>query len=257
MENYATLNDKRRRLVHTKQILATISLVLILVCFISSSSVTSGISVYTTINSKILDSSLSLTNSNNSNFTFQNSPVMIDRALFLSTVPSYAVIGHNYTVKVLINNNSDQPIPVILRLIVPVNVMVVHPLIFDSEISPKGQSLANFSLVAFSSSNQEPLIVSAQLSIWFLNNMSRPQMVDDLSTTVYGVNHSPDSQYVFIFVGLLAVASIILLILYRMKLKQQTESRVMDPYAVTSQSNLWSSSRLTRLQQQRGSKIFK
>jgi len=41
-----------------------------------------------------------------------NAPLSINRGLFYATVPSYATVAHNYTIEVLVVNNSTSPIPI-------------------------------------------------------------------------------------------------------------------------------------------------
>ncbi|MDG7001206.1 MAG: hypothetical protein JRN15_19085, partial [Nitrososphaerota archaeon] len=135
-----------------------------------------------------------------------NPPVSIDRSLFLSSVPSYPEIGVNTTVKVLVNNNADEPIPVFLRVEVPVAVMTVHPNYVEALISPGGQVTANFTIVAFRSSSKGMINVTAVLYIWYYHQMNRPQLVQHVSAIVYGLRP-------YQYARLLLAASLALLII--------------------------------------------
>lgn len=137
--------------------------------------------------------------------TAQNPPVSIDQPLFISTVPSYAVLGHNYTVKILVKSNSDQPVPIILRVSAPVDVIYTHPLLMQLVVEPGEQIMANFSLIAFN--RYTGLInVTAILWVWFFAQMSRPEVVQQLSTVINGVEPSPLSTYALVLIVALSAA---------------------------------------------------
>jgi hypothetical protein len=120
----------------------------------------------------------------------QSIPVSIDKTLFFSTVPSYAVLGHNYTVKLLVRNTSDQPVPIILRVNIPVDVIYTHPLLLQLVVGPGQQVLTNFSLIAFN--RYSGLInVTAVMWVWYFDQMPRPQIVQQVSTLIDGVTPSP------------------------------------------------------------------
>ena len=91
----------------------------------------------------------------------------MDPALFASTVPTSAIIGKNYTIEILINNNSDQPVPILLELNVPLNMINIRPFLVLGTVQPNSQFLANFTIVVFSQSSQGEISISAVLSIWY------------------------------------------------------------------------------------------
>ncbi|MCL4519962.1 MAG: hypothetical protein M1587_12290 [Thaumarchaeota archaeon] len=132
------------------------------------------------------------------NSILQSPPVHIDQVLFMSTVPTSANIGQNYTVEVLISNNSDQPVPILLQLNVPLNMVNVRPFIILETAEPEGQFLANFTIVAFSKPNQGTISITAILSIWFVGLMNQPQIVQQISANIYRVNPSNYSQVIFL-----------------------------------------------------------
>jgi len=156
----------------------------------------------------------STANPSSFNFTLENTPVSIDKGIFFSTVPSYATVARNYTVEVLVNNNSTIPIPIFLQLVVPVNVIAIHPFFLQTDVPPDGHLLANFSLIPFNTSYNAPINVSAQLSIWFFNNMSRPQLVEEVNTLIYGISVSSYSSYILALVIIVAAFSAIVLLKY-------------------------------------------
>jgi len=145
----------------------------------------------------------------------QSSPVSIDQALFLSTVPSYAVLGHNYTVRLLVNNTSNESVPIILRVDVPVDVIYTHPTIQQLIVEPGQQVLTNFSLIAFD--RYSGLInVTATMWVWLYNQTSRPVIAEQVSTVINGVLPSPLSTIALVaVVALLAATATVVVISVR------------------------------------------
>ncbi len=133
-------------------------------------------------------------------------PLEIDRGLFSATLPSYAEVGGNYTVKILVTNHMNASLPILLRLETPVDAVYVHPLLVEGRISPYGQFLANFTFIPFNSSFQGPLNVTAALSVWFLSTQNRPQPVDSASFLVYEVRPHVAYQALLILAGVLVLA---------------------------------------------------
>jgi hypothetical protein len=136
----------------------------------------------------------------------QSAPVSIDQALFLSTVPSYAVLGHNYTVRLLVNNTTNESVPIILRVNVPVGVIYTHPTILQLIVEPGRQVLTNFSLIAFDRYNGL-INVTAMMWVWFYNETSRPVLAEQVSTVINGVLPSPLSTIALVSVVALLVAT--------------------------------------------------
>jgi hypothetical protein len=136
----------------------------------------------------------------------QSSPVSIDQTLFLSTVPSYAVLGHNYTVKLLVSNTSNESVPIILRVSVPVGLIYTHPTILQLIVEPDQQVLTNFSLIAFDKYNG-PINVTAILWVWFYDNSSRPVVAEQISTVIDSVTPSPLSSIALISIVALSVTT--------------------------------------------------
>lgn len=139
------------------------------------------------------------------NSVLENPPVSIDQELFMSTVPNYVSIGQNYTVKVLVRNNSDQPIPIYFRVEPPINAMTVHPIFVEALVPPNGQVTGNFTVIPFNSSYQGTINVTAVLYIWYYHQMGRPDQVQQLSALVYGVHPYRYSQVVLILLALVMI----------------------------------------------------
>lgn len=158
------------------------------------------------------------------NTILSNPPVYIDKSLLYATVPSYATIGLNNTVKVLVYNNSDQPIPVFVRLEGPINVITVHPVYVEALVPPYGQTTANFTMVAFSGSKNAMINVTAVLYIWFYNQMNQPKQVDQVSDTIFGVHPYPYSPFLIATLAMLIIVPICLTTTYYLRLHKQRKT---------------------------------
>ncbi len=132
--------------------------------------------------------------------------VEIDNTLFASTVPSFATVGHNYTVKVIAVNHLNRTLPVLLRLEVPVDAVYVHPLLVQGSVPPNGQILANFSIIPFNPSYGGALNLTAVVEVWFLSNMSRPQVVDSSSALISGIMPVAAYQWALVLVSVIVLA---------------------------------------------------
>ncbi len=163
-----------------------------------------------------------------------NPPVSMDRTVFLSTVPSSASVGQNYTVKVLVRNNSSQPIPVFVRVVPPINVMTVHPEFVATLVPPFGQVTDNFSVVPFNSSYKGTINVTATLYIWYYNQMNRPDQVEQISSTVYTIGHYRYSSVVLTFLALLTIIPVVAATLFYRKSKARNvkESEIVPVPAI-------------------------
>jgi hypothetical protein len=121
-------------------------------------------------------------------------PVSFDSTLFLATVPSYAVIGHNYTVIVLVTNNLNVSNLVLVRVDAPVDAAYSWPLLQTQTLQPFQQAFFNFTLIPFGSNSGRPINVTALLWIWNVNSTRAPQLVQSASKLISGV--TPSSQVV-------------------------------------------------------------
>ncbi len=147
----------------------------------------------------------------------------------MESVPSYPEVGQNSTVKVLVNNNSDEPIPVYFRVEAPINVMVVLPIYVEAVVPPNGQVVGNFTVLAFNTSYRGLINVSAVLYIWFYDQMSRPQEVQVASAVVYRVNPSPYSQEVQALFALLIIVPVGLGAVFYIKSKRHQVNHSLGP----------------------------
>ncbi|MDG7000157.1 MAG: hypothetical protein JRN15_13710, partial [Nitrososphaerota archaeon] len=143
----------------------------------------------------------------------------MDPALFASTVPNSAIIGKNYTIEILVNNNSDQPVPILLKLNVPLNMINIRPFLVLGTVQPNSQFLANFTIVVFSESSQGEISISAVLSIWYAGLMSKPQVVQEISANIYRIDPSSYSQLVFFITGL-GIASAVAITLFYIRFRR-------------------------------------
>ena len=178
-----------------------IAIALLFLVILSS---TTPMSLISAADSSSIPKSTSYTTAIASNST--SSPIGIDTSLFVSTVPSYITIGQNYTVKILVSNNLPQQVPIILQLVAPVAALYIHPLIVHTVALPNQSVIANFTIVSFNKSYQGPINVSAMLWVW-LPSSGGPQLAQEVSALIYGVNLYPYSQFIIVFgvLGILAV----------------------------------------------------
>jgi len=160
-----------------------------------------------------------------------NAPLSINRELFYATVPSYATVAHNYTIEVLVVNNSTSPIPIFVQLLVPVGAMIVHPLFLQTVVEGRSQILTNFSVIPFNTKFAAPINVSAQLSIWFFNNMSRPQLVDQVSSLVYQINPYTYSSYAAAVLVLIVLTSFGIILGYAIRRRKYRAQQLRESWS--------------------------
>ena len=132
-------------------------------------------------------------------------------------MPSYMKLGQNYTVQVLVNNNSDEPIPIILRLFGPLSVVHILPYLVTVTVPAKGQFQANFTMVATSRPTHGAIRVTASLWIWFQKSMSEPQIAQQFTANVYGVELSDYAQFIDAVVVIGAICSAVVVGFYLRK----------------------------------------
>jgi hypothetical protein len=135
--------------------------------------------------------------------------VSIDQTLFVSTVPSYAILGHNYTVLVDVTNTSNQSIPITLRVDAPIDIVYTYPVYLQVVVGAYSTLDNNFTLMAF---NTTPALLNVTVTmwIWFTNQMPRPVVAQQLSTVIAGVVHSHQSQDALILVAVVSTTVVVL-----------------------------------------------
>jgi len=139
----------------------------------------------------------------------ERSAIMVDVSLYHATVPSYAYLGQNFTVKLEVSNTSNESLPLILELSAPVDMLYVSPLIFHQTIPAGSHQTFNFSVVAIQTASQGSFPVTAKIWIWFIDRMSTPELVSQTTTQIYGIGPSPVAR-IIVPVLLLTVAAVIL-----------------------------------------------
>ena len=127
----------------------------------------------------------------------------IDQQQFVATVPSYAVLGTNYTVRVVIQSSVDIVVPIIVQMSAPVGAIFFHPRVVRMSIPPMGFMVANFTILPFAPPHTRPYNVTALLFVFFPLSMSSPLLVDQVTATVstIGPNPFPYLEVVVIFSG--------------------------------------------------------
>lgn len=160
-------------------------------------------------------SSSSTTSSSTPNAQSLSGDVVIDGLQFEQTVPSYAVLGDNYTVRVVAQSSATIAVPVIIQMSVPVEAIYVHPQILQAEIQPMGSLVANFTIVPFAPPHSGPFNVSALLYVFFPNSMSSPQLVDKTTATVNTIGPNPFPYLQVILASAVVVTLVLVAVFYR------------------------------------------
>ncbi len=142
--------------------------------------------------------------------------VSMDKTLFISTIPSYAVLGHNYTVRVLVTNHSNQSVPIILRIDGPLDLVYTYPIFVQVAVEPGHQLLSNFSLIAFATSTQT-INVTAKLWVWFFDKTPAPVLVQQVSATINGVRSPAYSRIILAGVVVLIALPIVVISIKRLR----------------------------------------
>ncbi len=165
--------------------------------------------------------------------------LVLNKPLFLGTVPAYAVIGVNYTLKIEILNNANRTVPVVLRVDVPVNAIFVHPQVIRAEIPPNGTLEANFTMVPFGHPQAGPFDVTLLLYVFFPDAMTSPVLVDQAIGVVATIapNQFP---YLAIVLASAAAITLILVVVFSPEIFHRKTGRIS---VELRQAAAWSGSR--------------
>lgn len=140
--------------------------------------------------------------------------VTIDQAQFKASVPLYAFLGENYSLRIIINSNANLTVPIIVELSVPVGAIYVHPRVVRTSIQPGGLVLANFSILPFGIPHQGPYNVTALLYVFFPLSMSSPLLVDQATGVVSSIGYNPFPYLPLALVSAAAAGLILVLAFY-------------------------------------------
>ncbi len=150
--------------------------------------------------------------------------ISINQQQFVATVPSYAVLGTNYTLRVVIQSTVNQTVPVIVQVSAPVEAIFVHPRIVKMSISPMGEMVANFTILPFGPPHTGPYNVTALLFVFFPLGMSSPQLVDQVTATVSSIGPNPFPYLEVVLISAAAVTLILIVVFRRDILRKQASS---------------------------------
>ncbi len=140
--------------------------------------------------------------------------VVIDRQTFATTVPSYAMLGENYTVKVVVVSSANITVPIIVQLNAPVDAIFVHPRVVRASVQPDGLVIANFSILPFGAPHRGPSNVTAQLFVFFPDAMTSPALVDQATATVSDIGPSPFPYLGIVLLSTAAVSIVLVAAFY-------------------------------------------
>ncbi len=141
--------------------------------------------------------------------------IAIDNQQFEATVPPYAVLGENYTLRVAIQSSMNMVVPVIIQVIAPVDAIFVHPQVIHMDIQPNGSQVANFTILPFGVPHTGPFQVTALLYVFFPLSMSSPQLVDQVTATVSSIGPNPFPYLEIVLVSASVVTLILIAVFYQ------------------------------------------
>jgi len=141
--------------------------------------------------------------------------ISIDQQQFVATVPSYAVLGVNYTVRVVIQSTVDIVVPIIVQMSAPVGAIFFHPRVVRMSVPPMGSIVANFTILPFAPPHTGPYSVTALLFVFFPLSMSSPQLVDQVTATVSTIGPNPFPYLEVVLISAAAVTLVLVAVFYR------------------------------------------
>jgi hypothetical protein len=121
----------------------------------------------------------------------EKNALTIDSALFDASVPSYAYVGENFSVKMRVINHSNETLPIILGVSAPVDVLYVSPLLVHKDIPPGGALTQTFWVVAIQPNGAGRTTMTGKVWIWFYDRMDTPALVSQTTAQVFGIRPSP------------------------------------------------------------------
>jgi hypothetical protein len=140
--------------------------------------------------------------------------VVIVKQQFAESVPSYAILARNYTVRVVVQSNASIPVPLIIQLTTPVEALFVHPRVIHVTIQPNTTVVANFSMLPFAAPHGGPYKVTAILFVFFPLSMSSPSLVDQDTVLVSTIGPNPFPYLGVVLVSGFAVTVVLLAVFY-------------------------------------------
>jgi len=141
--------------------------------------------------------------------------ISINQQQFVATVPSYAVLGTNYTLRVVIQSSADIVVPVIVQMSAPVGAIFFHPRVVRMSVPPMGSMVANFTILPFAPPQTGPYKVTALLYVFFPLSMSSPLLVDQVTATVSSIGPNPFPYLEVVLISAAAVTLILIAVFYR------------------------------------------
>lgn len=141
--------------------------------------------------------------------------VTIDQAQFKASVPQYALLGENYSLRIIINSNANLTVPIIIEVSVPVGAIYVHPRVVRTSIQPGGLVVANFSILPFGTPHGGPYNVTALLYVFFPLSMSSPLLVDQATGTVSSIGYNPFPYLPLVLASAAAASLALILVFYK------------------------------------------
>jgi hypothetical protein len=129
-------------------------------------------------------------------------------------VPSYAVLGENYTLRIEMQSNATIPVPIIVQVSASVDAIFVHPRVVRMTIPPMTSMVANFTILPFGTPHTGPFNVTALLYVFFPLSMSSPQLVDQATAVVSSIGPNPFPYLEIALISAAVVALVLIVVFY-------------------------------------------
>ena len=159
----------------------------------------------------------------------------INPSLFISSVPSYMIIGQNYTMQVLVTNHANVTLPFFVSIVAPVQYLLVDPLSQQAQLSSGESTLLTFRLIAYVSHSGQ---MNVTATLWIANGTSRstPLLIESVTGQVFGTRSWWDSYEwpVAIVIGVVSVAAVA----FVWSLNVRSKKRTRPPLTSGTQSSV-------------------
>jgi hypothetical protein len=154
--------------------------------------------------------------------------VTIDKQIFAISVPAYPLLGGNYTLRIVVQNTANITVPIMVRVTATVGAIYTHPKILRTDVQPNGiVTLDEFTMVPFGPPHQGgPFSVTALLYVFFPDQMSSPELVDQATAQVSAIGTNPFPTLDWVVVSAIAITVALAVVFYSPLFRGRTSSRV-------------------------------
>jgi hypothetical protein len=134
---------------------------------------------------------------------------------FFASVPSYAVLGENYTLSLVVQNKANITVPIVLQVVASVDAIYTYPRVVRTSILPDTSlTVRNFTMVPFGAPHQGgPFNITAELYVFYPNKMSSPQLIGSTTAVVTTIGPNP-FPYLDLLVASAAIVAVVLVLVF-------------------------------------------